>query len=288
MGLALYRQASLAIAKRYISKLVEQINFYEPSSASDPTSIIAMGAGHSTRMLLTTYAIDCSYPTQLQPELLELYLRLSTLWQQWNERYYRDQCCSQGLQRLLQPRAPVPSPRPEGCSKKRRLGAEEPGGYMSDLPAKRQCLGPASPIVDFQYKSQYKVLLCLICESALQTTEIAWYRHLRTVHKILGPVCKARVQQFAQYELARPEDITPPLPCSPAITGLRLLKGYRCEACAAEPFFYTVNEKTMHRHVSDIHQLQPQRAKQAKKYTACLLQTFFKENRHIRYFEVVQ
>ncbi|KAH7327564.1 hypothetical protein BKA65DRAFT_462380 [Rhexocercosporidium sp. MPI-PUGE-AT-0058] len=82
MALALYRQASLAIAKRYISKLVERTDFYEPSSALEPKSMLAIGAGHSTRMLLTSYAIDHAYPTRLQPELLELYLHLSTLWQQ--------------------------------------------------------------------------------------------------------------------------------------------------------------------------------------------------------------
>ncbi|QKD56923.2 uncharacterized protein FOBCDRAFT_140860 [Fusarium oxysporum Fo47] len=56
--LSLYRQAALAIAKRYLAKLVDKSNFYYPSSAGDPMRVFAAGAGHHPRMLLTTYAID--------------------------------------------------------------------------------------------------------------------------------------------------------------------------------------------------------------------------------------
>ncbi|OBT97666.1 hypothetical protein VE01_04422 [Pseudogymnoascus verrucosus] len=151
------------------------INFYEPKSASEPASILAMGAGHSTRMLLTSYAIDRSYPTRLQPELLELYLRLSTLWQQWNEQHYRDQCRSDSLLRLLQLRAPVPSPRLEGCSTKRGLGIEEQSHQTLDLPAKRHCPSPPSPtekrrLADLELSRYQEDLLavqgtCLLCRA---------------------------------------------------------------------------------------------------------------------------
>ncbi|KAH7144670.1 hypothetical protein DER46DRAFT_580593 [Fusarium sp. MPI-SDFR-AT-0072] len=50
-------------------------------SADDPIRMFAAGASHHPRMLLTAYAIDKALPSRLQPELLEIYYRLSTIWQ---------------------------------------------------------------------------------------------------------------------------------------------------------------------------------------------------------------
>nr|CEG04590.1 unnamed protein product [Fusarium clavum]CEG05792.1 unnamed protein product [Fusarium clavum] len=82
--LSSYRQAALAIAKRYISKLVKNTNFYSPMEATNPLRMFAAGAGYHLRMLLTLYAINKAFPSRLQPELLEMYYRLSKLWQDWN------------------------------------------------------------------------------------------------------------------------------------------------------------------------------------------------------------
>jgi hypothetical protein len=38
-------------------------------------------------MLLTAYAIDKASPAHLQPDLLEIYYGLSTIWQNWNQQY---------------------------------------------------------------------------------------------------------------------------------------------------------------------------------------------------------
>ncbi|KAH7120445.1 hypothetical protein B0J13DRAFT_599615 [Dactylonectria estremocensis] len=78
-SLSLYRQAALAIAKQYLKKLIEKTNFYYPSDATDPIRIFAARAGHHPRMLLTTYAIDRALLERLQPELLDIYQRLSTI-----------------------------------------------------------------------------------------------------------------------------------------------------------------------------------------------------------------
>jgi hypothetical protein len=103
--LSLYRQAALAIAKRYLTKLVDKANFYYPSSAADPIRMFAAGAGHHPRMLLTTYAIDRALPERLQPELLEMYRRLSNTWQEWSRSYY-EECCLQ-LQGSIKPNTSV-------------------------------------------------------------------------------------------------------------------------------------------------------------------------------------
>ncbi|KAJ6439190.1 hypothetical protein O9K51_08602 [Purpureocillium lavendulum] len=84
--LSLYKQAAIAIAKRYISELIKKRNFYYPTGASAPVNMIAAGVGHHQYMLLTTYAIDTALPPRLPPELLEMYRRLSTIWQDWNSQ----------------------------------------------------------------------------------------------------------------------------------------------------------------------------------------------------------
>jgi len=85
MSLSLYRQSALAIAKRYIKELVQKSDFYRPKANTDPVTMIAAGVGHHTRTLLTEYAIDTALPARLQPELLDMYLQLSNLWQDWNK-----------------------------------------------------------------------------------------------------------------------------------------------------------------------------------------------------------
>lgn len=86
--LSLYCQASLAVVKRYIPKLIKYIRFYKPIDSSDPISMLAIGSGYKPRTLLNTYAIDRTLPTRLQAELLELYSQLLRVWQEWNEIYY--------------------------------------------------------------------------------------------------------------------------------------------------------------------------------------------------------
>jgi hypothetical protein len=233
--LSLYRQAALAIAKRFIRELVQAINFYEPSQASDATNVLALGAGHHPRILLTAYAIDSAYPTRLQPELLELYRRLSTLWQEWNEQYYRDHCHLWGELKPPGNHAQTPAPTPASSTGKGPLkrGCETEQPHLHSSPqVKRPCPGNAPLIAGFRYDPRSKVLICLACESALQTTEAAWY-HLRTAHKIIGVASKALIQQFAQYELAPVEDINIPAPKGPPIPGLQKLHGYRCDTCPA-------------------------------------------------------
>ncbi|KAJ4217439.1 hypothetical protein NW757_014639 [Fusarium falciforme] len=116
--LSLYRQAALAIAKRYISDLITKRNFYYPSDASTPIRMIAAGVGHHPRTLLTAYAIDTALPARLQPELLEMYRQLSTLWQDWNWQYFRDYYIDRGVA-AAEPSAP-PSTMPSAGKLKRQ------------------------------------------------------------------------------------------------------------------------------------------------------------------------
>jgi hypothetical protein len=156
-----YRQASLAISKRYISKLVEKRNYYYPTSADDPIRMFAAGAGHHPRMLLTAYAIDKALPSRLQPELLEMYYRLSAMWQDWNVQYYRDNCQPQDKEpckslnvtlhtwkRASSPESPERAPK----RVKTALGGENTND-LSD---------------GFLYNCQYQILICITCGSMVQ------------------------------------------------------------------------------------------------------------------------
>ncbi|EXK78037.1 hypothetical protein FOQG_17267 [Fusarium oxysporum f. sp. raphani 54005] len=156
--LSSYRQAALAIAKRYISKLVENANFYSPTEATNPLRMFAAGAGHHPRMLLTSYAIDKALPSRLQPELLEMYYRLSELWQDWNQQYDRRNAesielvsCSQKLDEAYTD--PELSERQPKRVKKRNPATDGDIDKLGD---------------GFIYNAQYRILICASCGSMIQ------------------------------------------------------------------------------------------------------------------------
>jgi hypothetical protein len=243
MTISLYRQASVAIAKRYISKLIEHKNFYELTNATEPINMLAMGVGNNPRTLLTAYAIDKALPTRLQSELLELYLQLSTTWQHWNEKYYKDHCKLQPVQKTepSQKRPAISTP-------------------CSILQAKRLCMAEAAPPSEilsledeFQYDNHYRVLICLKCGSAIIPGKSAIVRHLRK-HNIKGESLKLLSNQFSGYDLAQPHDLVSPRHGGPPIAGLHIQDGYSCTICCS---YRTLNKEIMHRHMSLEHKLKP-------------------------------
>jgi len=293
MTLSFYRQVSIAIAKRYISKLVQKSNFYEPKHASDPKNVLAFGAGHYAHAHLTSYAIDRAYPTRLQPELLELYRRLSTQWQQWNEQYYRDHRHLWGSPWNAVPGTGVPQDtasagqkRPSPSDPTQSLGLNKKQASSALL---LQCNTDRaqSDSSGFLYNAQYKIIICVSCGLALQSSSRAWYRHLTLTHRILGSECKALVERFETYDLCAAEDLTVPVQPVAAIEGLRVIDGFRCRICpSSSKDFLTSNEKKMMQHVSSEHKLKPKRAKQTGKYSSCFLQKFYIGLGRISYFEV--
>jgi hypothetical protein len=53
------------VAKRYITKLIKHIRFYEPTDSLDLISMLAIGSGHKPRTLLNAYAINHTLLTRL-------------------------------------------------------------------------------------------------------------------------------------------------------------------------------------------------------------------------------
>ncbi|KFZ18998.1 hypothetical protein V502_03895 [Pseudogymnoascus sp. VKM F-4520 (FW-2644)] len=277
MTLSLYRQASLAVAKRYITELIKHVRFYEPTDSSDPISMLAMGSGHKPRTLLNAYAIDSALLARLQSELLELYSRLSRAWQDWNETYYSEHsgratsqtAAAEPLQDpagaayshshtiapLLRPTPKPPRPQPT-C----REGRARPG--LSTIPSLEQ---------GFRLDEQYRVLICLECQACVVPGEIAVDRHLRR-HGLRGEALKMLCSKFAEYDLAPPSEVQGPTAALSPILGLRVQKGYRCNVSCTHQ---TINEKKMREHVSGKHGLKPQRAQAAGQYQECYLQAFF-------------
>ncbi|KUJ14609.1 uncharacterized protein LY89DRAFT_720881 [Mollisia scopiformis] len=68
-----------------------------------------------------------------------------------------------------------------------------------------------------------------------------------------------------------------------AIPGLRLLDGFQCLTCSAH---LTRDCKSMQRHVSKAHQQKLALHEKSPLWRGCKLQTFFAENRWVRYFVV--
>ena len=193
MTISLYRQASVAIAKRYISKLIQNQNFYEPADATEPINMIAMGVGNNPRTMLNSYAIDKALPTRLQSELLELYLRLSTMWQEWNKMYFEEHCNA--------PQAARDDTRPD---RKRRAALIIKPDLLT---TKRLCEAGARNLLlqedGFQYDQRYRVLICFDCGAAVIPGRISVDRHLRK-HNIVGELKKTLHERFKDYDLAEP------------------------------------------------------------------------------------
>jgi hypothetical protein len=93
---------------------------------------------------------------------------------------------------------------------------------------------------------------------------------------------KALVELFASYVLRAAEAEPGRLPTE-AISGLRLLDGFQCLTCSAH---LTRDCKAMQRHVSKAHQQKPALHEKSPLWRECKLQTFFAENRWVRYFVV--
>ncbi|EXM13432.1 hypothetical protein FOTG_18113 [Fusarium oxysporum f. sp. vasinfectum 25433] len=286
--LSLYRQASLAIAKRYLTELVDKANFYYPSSAADPIRMFAAGAGHHPRMLLTTYAIDRALPERLQPELLEMYRRLSNTWQEWSRNYY-EECCLQLQEGSIKPNTSVAH---ELCHKR----PAEPDGR--DRASKKLRTKSDSSCYDkneanysdgFLYNSEYQILICIACESMVQPGQGAFYRHLNNTHRITGLACKALIKRFNTYELCPFKKLVIPREKISPIPGLAVHTAFKCNVCVkvfGTPHFTSSSNKIRDHLI--IHKLgiSPMSAEELGMFQTCRVQTFSSARDKIRYFEI--
>lgn len=136
----------------------------------------------------------------------------------------------------------------------------------------------------FTYLPQWRVLLCPECGFCLQPHEGAWKRHLRgKPHQIFGKQLAGLLRLLRSYDLVAPERAIRPKTVIPIINGLRRHKGFQCLSCFQ---FLTTSLVTMKRHVSKDHGFKTKQHGARPLWKACLLQTFFAENRHINYFVV--
>jgi hypothetical protein len=110
LTVASYRHTVLAIAKRCIAPQDGQFNGQRPEHISQVWRDIAWQAAHNVRTLTSLYALDQSYPSQLQPELIGRYMALSEHWHCWLqlERLQRKQ-----LERQTPRQRPKPDPKPD-------------------------------------------------------------------------------------------------------------------------------------------------------------------------------
>lgn len=269
--LSLYRQAALAIAKRHLSKLVEKINFYYPTSAADPIRMFAAGAGHHPRMLLTAYAIDRALPERLQPELLEMYRRLSDTWQEWTRQYYQE--C------YLRSREKSPG-----------INAAMPHGICNKRPAEPYGLSRASKTartnnaaschnngqVDladgFLYNSQYQILICIMCGSMIQPGQKSFYNHLNKLHRITRLACKTLMERFSTFKLYSVQELAIPREKVRPVPGLAIHTAFKCNICVKTSglLYFTLSSNKVRGHMI-VHQLgiSPMAAEELGMFEAC-------------------
>ncbi|KHO10690.1 hypothetical protein MAA_11741 [Metarhizium robertsii ARSEF 23] len=293
--LSLYRQAAIAIAKRYISELIKERNFYYPSEASTPIRMIAAGIGHHPRMLLTSYAIDRALPPRLQPELLEMYRQLSTLWQSWNQKYYEEHCSDR--QNTIVEREQNLTADTNGLTARREnKRAGSPQHERENRKRQKVSVGDSTDLLGcsssnvsttetfdgFVYNAEYQILICVSCESVVSPGRQSLYGHLNR-HRILGPLCKAYIERFSSLQLTSLKELPRPQQMIPAIPHLRVYKAFRCNIC----YYYTTRWALSLDHMST-HKLgiSPMQAWKMGKIRNCYVQTFSSARGRIGYFEV--
>ncbi|PWI64550.1 hypothetical protein PCL_09563 [Purpureocillium lilacinum] len=250
--LSLYRQAAIAIARRYISELIKKRNFYYPTGASAPVNMIAAGVGHHPYMLLTAYAIDTALPARLQPELLEMYQRLSTIWQDWNSQYHQ----SGELRRAISPVHGATNSRISSTSikgsqrreigvddvsspkrRKRKESAEQPDGQSHD---------ESHPPDGFIFNDQYGIIICVECESMVQPGRKSQYRHLRSQRHAAGSHCQDLLERLSRFPVSSTEQLVTPQKTVPVIPGLKIYDAFRCNICR----FFTIHRNLILDHMS--------------------------------------
>jgi hypothetical protein len=141
----------------------------------------------------------------------------------------------------------------------------------------------------FVYNTEYKILICIACESIIQPEPTAWYRHLNSVHRITGPHCKTLLERFATYDLCPFKELTLPIEKSAPIPGLKVQECFRCNICSSplRPSYFTIRKPDMDKHLAK-HKLgiKQRRAWEIGKYLKCLVKTFSSAKGRIHYFEV--
>jgi hypothetical protein len=88
LGVWSYRHLTVAVTRRYVKEVAGLFGFkdnewekhYEQERGRD---VYAWQTGHLKDTNAGCYGLDVAYPSQLQPELLEEYRRISRRWQEW-------------------------------------------------------------------------------------------------------------------------------------------------------------------------------------------------------------
>lgn len=265
--------------------------------------MIAAGVGHRPRTLLTAYVIHTALPTRLQPELLEMYRQLSTLWQSWNSTYYEHYCrveVGQGTEDVANTleghkQCPTNLTTPEtggrnkrqpsatdiGVSRKKRKAAgTDDIGYANCSSAETTA---AELPKRFIYNAEYQIMICIACASIMQLGQNSLNSHLNGQHGIKGPTCKAYLERLCQLQLRSFKEFSVPQGVVRAIQSLRVYRAFRCNFCQHR----TTRWAKILDHVST-HKLgvSPRKAWEMGRISKCHVQIFSSAPGLIAYFDV--
>ncbi|KJZ71103.1 hypothetical protein HIM_09522 [Hirsutella minnesotensis 3608] len=212
IGARLYRQLSIAITERHVRAAAGYFNRHDDTSPhGDPDAAFAWQSGHRPRQRHSTYGLDGAYPDQLQPALLQLYLRVSKKWHAFlrleEELDQRDNshCSDQhGVASGMKQPNPLKRPladesssevdtMPSKRSRRNSLRGDDSGSYIDEEPANNLSVetgmreaSPRStpPTVEtshaygpFVYVSELRLAVCRLCKHAVLADEVK--THLR-------------------------------------------------------------------------------------------------------------
>lgn len=118
-----------------------------------------------------------------------------------------------------------------------------------------------------QYLSDYKVLVCVSCQYAIQPGALA--RHLKEIHHVLRSYRRPYMQHVAAFSLAQPEQVMETEIKQFPVPFLPIQDGLQCNSCS----YLCVTEKRMRGHWNTKHH---KRGQEDMDWHSVPLQTFFR------------
>jgi Chromo (CHRromatin Organisation MOdifier) domain len=152
-----YRHVAVGITRQHVKPIAKSFQLYNDTKGNaDLAMVLAWQTCHRSEQGASTYGLDGAFPTSLQPELLNAYRDVSTIWHRWLGLLTLNLCSPSSSPKsqlgVLSGGRALTSLDSPGClspSLKRRPQNNElsdsdfKAPSMSDAVAKRVCRGPA-------------------------------------------------------------------------------------------------------------------------------------------------
>ena len=297
-----YRQLSIGITEKHVrgAQLPSDLN-NDTGTGADPGVVFAWQSGHRPHERARTYGLDGSFPTRLQPALLQAYARVSHAWHDF--LYMRsmdladssvDTSAGAAVDSTIQPK----EVGRRLCKRSLKLPVNMPTAKrkVPSRPHYKDAILPNFGSQGDQKVSSWppflhvlpecRVILCTMHGSCYTRKNIS--RHLAEGHHIkLGhrnQILTHPTLEGTAFALT-PADVIHPADGTPEISGLPSVLGFVChmDRCS----YRTSNQDRIRQHYNEQHQWRVKVAGQMP-WRRAFLQTLFRQSQGVKYFTVIK